>query len=126
MARFVFRRRVGIAAALIAAYALVFNVVLTSVLVASTARVAAAAAHELCIGGGDTDAARSDADKSGKIAIHCPLCVGHHVAAGLLPPQPALVDRVPVAARTVVAFQARVLARARSFDHQSRGPPGLI
>lgn len=127
MRRFVFKRQVGRVAAFIAAYALVFNVVLSSMLVASISPAAAAADHLFCLSSDDGDAAQSDADKSGHTAaIHCPLCVAHHVTGALPPPQPILVDRSYVQHRSVIAFEARFVARFRSYDHQSRGPPGLI
>ncbi|WP_420807590.1 DUF2946 family protein [Bradyrhizobium valentinum] len=113
-------------AAFIAAYALVFNVILSSVLAAGLAPTAAAAAHVLCVNSADADAARNDAGKSGqKIAIHCPLCVGHLITGALPPPQPTLCDRLPVQTCAVFAFVSRFVAHFRSFDHQSRGPPRL-
>lgn len=127
MTGLVFKRRIGWGAAFIAAYALVFNVILSSILIASISPAAAAAAHELCISSDNGDAARTDADKnSGKSAIHCPLCVGHHVAASLPPPQPALIDRVSLTANVVYSFQQRIIAYAKSFDHLSRGPPPAV
>lgn len=132
MLRGVRKRRIGFVAAMIAAYALVFNVVLTSVLTASLSPAFADALHELCVSGGNadvgkTDADKSDADKGGrKTAIHCPMCVGHHVDGGLPPRSPTLVDRIPLRANAVFSFQRRIFARALSFDHLSRGPPGLI
>ncbi|MFB9267780.1 DUF2946 family protein [Bradyrhizobium erythrophlei] len=126
MARFVLKRRVGRVAAFIAAYALVFNVVLTSLLAASISPTLADAGHVLCFSSVSADAAQGDAGKSGqKAAIHCPLCVGHHVTGTLPPPQPVLGDRAYVQLRTVRAFEARFVARYRSYDHQSRGPPVL-
>ncbi|WP_445819633.1 DUF2946 family protein [Bradyrhizobium sp. ISRA442] len=127
MTRFVFKRRIGCGAAFIAAYALVFHLILSSILVAGVSPAAAVAAHELCISSANLDATRPDADKSGKtLAIHCPLCVGHHVISALPPPQVAFVDRSYVEAAIVFAFETRFVARFRSYDHQSRGPPLLI
>ncbi len=119
------KRRIGWGTAFIAVYALVFNVILSSIVIAGTSPLAPAAAQALCISGDDGNAARSDADKShGKAAVHCPLCIGHHVGA-LPPPQPVLAERVPLPAQAVRAFQMRIVAHARSFDHLSRGPPEL-
>lgn len=126
MTGFAFKRRIGWGAAFIAAYALVFNVILSSILIASISPLAAAAAHELCISSDNGDSARTDADKNrGKTAAHCPLCVGHHVAGGLPPVEPAFTDRVPIPASAVYSFRQRIVAYARSYDHQSRGPPAL-
>jgi len=126
MTRLAFKRRIGWGAAFIAAYALVFNVILSSILVASVSPTAAAA-HELCISGDNTDAARTDADKtSGKTAVHCPLCAAHHISGALPPPHPTLTGRIPLTASAVYSFRQRIIAYARSFDHLSRGPPALI
>lgn len=114
----------GRAAAFVAAYALVLNVILSSLLVASISP--AAAGQILCINSTDADAAHDDAGKSGRGgAIHCPLCIGHHVTGALPPPELALGARLPVAVTTIRAFEARFVARFRSYDHQSRGPPAL-
>lgn len=127
MTEFACKRRIGWGAAFIAAYALVFNVILSSILVASISPLAAAAAHEICVGSDNGDAARTDTDKrGGKTGVHCPLCVGHHVSGALPPPQPALADRVPLTASAVYSFRQQIVAYARSFDHLSRGPPALI
>ncbi|AWM06585.1 DUF2946 family protein [Bradyrhizobium symbiodeficiens] len=127
MTRLAFKRRIGWGAAFIAAYALVFNVILSSILIASVSPTAAAAAHELCISSDNTDAARTDADKtSGKTSVHCPLCVAHHIAGTLPPPQPTLTGRIPLTASAVHSFRQRIIAYTRSFDHLSRGPPALI
>lgn len=126
MRRFVLRQRVGRAAAFVAAYALVLNVILSSLLVASISPAAAAAGQILCINSTDADAAHDDAGKSGRGgAIHCPLCVGHHVTGALPPRELALGARLSVVVTTIRAFETRFVARFRSYDHQSRGPPAL-
>jgi hypothetical protein len=120
-----YKRRIGWGTAFIAVYALVFNVILSSIVIAGISPLAAAAAQEFC--SGDGNAAQSDADKQhGKTAMRCPLCVGHHVSGALPPPQPVLTERLPLAAPAVFAFQQRIVAHARSFDHLSRGPPAVI
>jgi hypothetical protein len=127
MTGFAYKRRIGWGAAFVAAYALVFNIILSSILVAGISPLAAAAAHELCISSVNADAARTDADKrSGKTSVHCPLCVAHHVSGALPPPQPTLTDRTPLTASAVYSFRKRIIAYVRSFDHLSRGPPALI
>lgn len=126
MTRLAFKRRIGWSAAFIAAYALVFNVILSSILIASISPLDAASAHELCISSGNGDAAGSDADKtSGKTAMHCPLCAAHHISGALPPPHPMLTGRIPLTASAVYSFRQRIIAYARSFDHLSRGPPVL-
>ena len=113
MRRFVLRQRVGRAAAFVAAYALVLNVILSSLLVAGISPAAAAAGQILCINSADPGVAHDDAGKSGRGgAIHCPLSF-------------AFGARLPIALTTVRAFEVRFVARFRSYDHQSRGPPTL-
>ncbi|KQT08303.1 MAG: DUF2946 family protein [Bradyrhizobium sp.] len=127
MTGFAYKRRIGRGTAIVAAYALVLNVILSGMLVASISPLAGAAAQELCISGDNGDAARTDdADKHGKKTnVHCPLCVGHHVSGALPPPQPTLTDRIPLTASAAYWFRQRIVAYARSFDHLSRGPPAL-
>jgi hypothetical protein len=121
------KRRIGWGAAFIAAYALVFNVILSSILMASVSPSAAADAHELCISDINPDALANDAGKSGgKMLVHCPLCVGHHVAVDLPPPPAALIGRIPLRAEIVHSFQEHIFARIRTFANLSRGPPVLI
>ncbi|HAQ82024.1 MAG: hypothetical protein CFE30_32660 [Bradyrhizobium sp. PARBB1] len=116
----------GRAAAFVAAYALVLNVILSSLLVAGISPAAAAAGQILCINSADPGVAHDDAGKSGRGgAIHCPLCIGHHVTGALPPPAFAFGARLPIALTTVRAFEVRFVARFRSYDHQSRGPPTL-
>jgi hypothetical protein len=121
------KRRIGTAAAFAAAYALVLNVILSSVLLASLSPTAFAAAHEICINGGDAAAAQDDAGKTGKSAtVRCPLCVGNHASGALPPAVPALVSRVAVAVSPQPVFDAAFVACDPAHDHQPRGPPQLI
>ncbi|UPT84648.1 hypothetical protein HAP41_0000030385 [Bradyrhizobium barranii subsp. apii] len=127
MAKLAFKRRIGWAAAFTAAYGLAFNVILSSILIAGVSPLAAADAHELCISSIEANAAPADTEKSsGKATIHCPLCVGHHVAVDVPRPPADLAERIQLRVEAVYSFQERILARARSFDHLSRGPPDLI
>lgn len=61
------------------------------------------------------DAARTGADKSGeKTAILCPMCIEHYADGALPPPQPALIDRIPLTANIVYSFQQRIIAYAEA------------
>jgi hypothetical protein len=121
------KRRIGTAAAFAAAYALVLNVILSSALLASLSPTAFAAAHELCINGGDATAAQNDAGKTGNSStVRCPICVGNHASGALPPAVPPLVSRVAVAVSPQPAFDGAILALATPHDHQPRGPPQLI
>jgi hypothetical protein len=124
MMRFVHKRRIGCGAAFIAAYTLVFNLILSSMLAAGVSPAAAAAAHELCSSSGNLDAGRTGTDNSGKkLAIHCPSCVVPHTPTALPPPQAGLADRQYVEVVIAIAFEEGSVAPFRSHDHQSRGPP---
>ncbi|MCK1326356.1 hypothetical protein IVA94_36945 [Bradyrhizobium sp. 156] len=127
MTRFVHRRRIGCGAAFVAAYALLFNLILSSILAAGVSPAAAAVVHELCSSGGNSDAGRTDADKSRKkLAIDCPSCVGHHTPTALPSPQATVADRRYVEVVIAFALEAQFAAPFRSHDYQSRGPPFLI
>lgn len=126
MTRRAIKRRIGWGAAFIAAYALVFNVILSSILIASVSPLAAADAHELCISTLDAGSIPGDPGKGGgKAVFRCPLCVGHHLAADAPHHPTELAERIPLRAEAVYSFQERTFARARFFDHLSRGPPAL-
>jgi hypothetical protein len=121
------KRVIGIGSAWIAAYALVLNVILSSVFLAALSSTAFAADHTVCANSADIGAVRDDMGKSDKkAAIHCPMCIGKH-AASALPPPPDIVfvDRTAVPVSLAFAFDAAGLEPKRVSDHQPRGPPSL-
>jgi len=123
------KRIIGIGVAWLAAYALVLNVILSSVLhAAALSPLAPGAGHTLCANSADIGAVRDDAGKGDKRAsVHCPLCVGNHSAAALPPlPFPVLIERVPSQTALVVGASDVFVALAKFSDNQARGPPGLI
>jgi len=122
------KRMIGIGVAWLAAYALVLNVILSSVLhAAALSPLTLGAGHILCANSAEIGAVRDDAGKSDKRAMHCPLCVGNHSTAALPPPPfPVLIERVPSQTALVVASSDVFVALAKFSDNQARGPPGLI
>ena len=117
------RRWFGTVASLAAAYALVLNVVLSSLLLASVSPAARAAGFEICVVNPD----HNDAGKaSGQVAVHCPVCVFSHAPGA--PPQPTLfaVARVAVALAPDFSREPAIVARLAATDHQARAPPQLI
>lgn len=118
----------GTAAAWIATYALVVNVILSSALLASISPTDFDAGAAICANSADISAVRSDAGKNNKrITIHCPMCIGNHVASALPPvPNAVIFERTAIRIPLFVAFDASFVASARVFDHQARGPPHLI
>jgi hypothetical protein len=120
---------IGIGLAWLATYALVLNVILTSVLhAAALSPLTWAAGHIVCANSADISAVRDDAGKSDKRAsVHCPLCVSNHATAALPPPPfPVLIERVPSQTALVVASGDVFVALAKFSDNQARGPPSLI
>lgn len=122
MGQFARKRRIAWLAAFAAAYALVLNVLLSSAVLAAQP-VQWFAGHEFCLS--DQSAAPTDPTKTKPAAIHCPLCIGHHVSAAPPPVAPAVAVRLafgiaydPPRDRPFVAFR-------QTHDHQARGPPAL-
>jgi hypothetical protein len=117
------RRWFGTVASLAAAYALVLNVILSSLLLASVSPAAYAAGFEICAVNPD----HGDTGKgTGQVAVHCPVCVFSHAPGA--PPQPTLflVSRITITIAPSFAHEAAVVARLAATDHQARGPPRLI
>ena len=122
------RKRIwGAVASFVAAYALVLNIVLSSMVLASMSPVAAAAGLEICANNPDLAAAHDDAGKStGKAAVHCPICVGSHHGAGALPLSgPSVVLRVATAIPPACLSHDPGIARIATSSHQPRAPPQL-
>jgi hypothetical protein len=119
-------KAIGRWAAFVAAYALVFNVVLTSTLLATISPSKANAFHELCLNG---SSAVPDADGNtdpGKPVVRCPLCLSSAVAMADQPPQtPALAIRIALRVLFEPAAHDHVVVRFAESDHQPRGPPHL-
>jgi hypothetical protein len=121
-----YKRFAGLAAAWLAVYALVLNVMLSSALLASNPPAAYLAGHEICANSPDASAAFDDAGKpTGKAALHCPLCVGTHAPG--VPPTNALfvVSRIAVAITPEIASDADHVERLAGYDHRARAPPRL-
>ena len=120
------KRFVGIGMAWLAAYALVLNGVLTSVLhAAAVSPSTIGLGHILCINSADGDgAARDDTGTGGKRAsAHCPLCVGNHSPVALPSPPLPVIERT--ASHTAIMARADdlIVALARFTDNQARGTP---
>lgn len=121
------KRWFGAVASLAAAYALVLNVVLSSMLLAALSPTAIAAGFEICHNNPDLAAQQDDgSDKStGQAAVHCPICVGHH-APGAPPEAIAFsISRIAVARAPAMAANAAPIALFAPRDHRARAPPRL-
>jgi hypothetical protein len=120
------KRWFGAVASMAAVYALVLNVVLSSLVLASISPAAQAAGFELCLA--HPDQAASPDDNSGPTRapmVHCPVCVGTH-APGAPPTIAAFhVSRIAVAIVPVAAPDERIVAEPANSDHRARAPPQL-
>jgi hypothetical protein len=115
----------GLAASWVAAYALLLNVVLSSMLLAAISPVAQAAGLEICISHPEP-AGTPDNDKSaGRSIVHCPACVGNHAPGA--PPTIAsfAITQIAVEIEASSASEDDNRPRRTTFDHQARGPPPL-
>jgi hypothetical protein len=115
----------GAVASLAAVYALVLNVVLSSLLLASIPPAAQAAALELCLTHPDLAATPDGSGKTTAPAVHCPICVGTHAPGA--PPSVAIISisRVAIAIAPIATPDARVVAKQAASDHRARAPPQL-
>jgi hypothetical protein len=120
------KRWFGGVASLAAAYALVLNIILSSMLLASISPADAAAGYQICHNNPDLAAAQDDAGKTtGKPTAHCPLCTGSH-APGAPPAQAIFVaTRVAIAIVLEPAPDDTVVAHVITSDHRARAPPHL-
>ncbi|MEH2508750.1 hypothetical protein V1291_000104 [Nitrobacteraceae bacterium AZCC 1564] len=118
-------KKIGRLAALVAAYALVFNLMLTSTLLASISPLKLNALHELCLNGSSSGQATDDSGNPAKPIIHCPLCVSGAAMADLPPPPPALAIRIAFNIFYEAPPTQPFVAPLTVDDHQPRGPPHL-
>lgn len=119
------KRWFGAVASLAAVYALVLNVVLSSLLLASISPAAQAAGFELCLTHPDLAASPDGSGKTTAPAVHCPLCVGTHAPGA--PPAIATfsISRVAIAIAPIATPDDRVVAAQATSDHRARAPPQL-
>ncbi len=116
---------IGRFAALAATYALVFNVMLTSALLATISPLKFNALHELCLNGSSAAPGADGTDGNAKPIIRCPLCMSGIAAIDLPPQSPALAIRIALRIPFEPARQQDGVAVFAASDHQPRGPPHL-
>jgi hypothetical protein len=120
------KRWFGAVASLAAAYALVLNVVLSSLVLAAVPPAAQVAGFELCLAHPDLAASPDDGSKStGAPAVHCPLCIGTHAPGA--PPTIATfsVSRIAIAIAPAKVPDDRIITAQTTTDHRARAPPQL-
>lgn len=119
------KRRTGALASLVAAYALVLHVIISSFMLA-TVSAAFAAGGEICVSHPETTTSDGPIGKvPGKSVVRCPLCVGNH-APGVPPSDVALsVVRFAVAIDLQARLETATALEAPYSSHQARAPPRL-
>jgi hypothetical protein len=122
------KRSIAVGAAWVAAYALVFNVLLSGLILSALSPAALAAGHVLCANSTDIGTVRKDAANPDKSAtVHCPVCIASHIANALPPPPHAYFsERLAIALSLSAAPDTAFIPRVPASDHQARGPPELI
>ncbi|MFC0241345.1 DUF2946 family protein [Rhodopseudomonas telluris] len=100
------------------------NVLLASALLAAQSPAQLLAGHEFCLSSEDA-ATPVDSGKAKPAAIHCPLCIGHHVSAAPPPVAPAVAIRLAFGTTYDPPRPEIFVAFAQTRDHQPRGPPAL-
>jgi hypothetical protein len=118
-------KKIGRLGALVAAYALVFNVMLTSTLLASISPLKLNDVHEFCLNGTSPGQAADDSGNPAKPIIHCPLCVSGAAVADLPPAPPALAIRIAFNVFYELPPAEHFVAPLTVDDNQPRGPPHL-
>jgi hypothetical protein len=118
-------RAIGRWAAFVAAYAVVFNLILTSTLVATISPAKANTLHELCLNG-SPGVPSADDGTSGAPIVHCPLCSFSIAPLDQPPPSPALAIRIALDLSFEIARHDDAPGQPPANDHQPRGPPVLI
>lgn len=120
------KRRFGAVASLAAAYALVLNVILSSMLLAAVSPAEAAAGFQICHNNPDLAAAQDDAGKNtGQPPAHCPLCVGNHAPGAPPALDVVFASRAATVLATAVVRDDTVAAHVITSDHRARAPPQL-
>jgi hypothetical protein len=119
-------RAIGRWAAFVAAYALIFNVMLTSALLATISPAKFNALHELCLNGVSAAPKADGSSDPGKPIIRCPLCLSGIAAMADQPPQtPALAIRIALRIAFEPAQHDDGITLFAASDYQPRGPPHL-
>lgn len=117
-------RGIGWIAAFAAAYALVFQVVLSSALMASVPPGGGDPLAQLCLSSASSHAQTDEGGKTSKSQAHCPLCLSRTDVAALPPPVATpVIDRIAIELhfRAVLRSSLQALNFGRPF--QPRAPP---
>lgn len=126
-----YKRLIGKVASFAAAYALVLNLVLSSMLMASLSPAAFAAGTEICVASavygvahqaGDPDGT----DKSGVAPVHCQLCMAATLAGTPPPSANYLIARNAIAIAPIPVLARIIAAGPDTSAHSPRAPPHSV
>jgi hypothetical protein len=118
------KRLAGVWASLVAAYALVLNVVLSGVLLAPVSPATFEAGFSICVNSSDSTVIHDDSGKTtGKSVARCPLCLGHQ--GSILPPIPTTTTEVrfAVAIDLDTSFEDAFVGNVTTSAPRARAPP---
>ncbi|MDI4655280.1 DUF2946 family protein [Xanthobacter autotrophicus] len=116
---------IGWIAAFAAAYALVFQIVLTSALMASVSPVGADAMTPLCLPSAPSGVHSDDGGDPSKSMVHCPLCLSRTDVAVLPPVMTAVIDRVAIELHFRAVLRSSLQGLHFALPFQPRAPPAL-
>lgn len=117
--------RAGRWAAIVAAYALVLNVILTTTLFASQPPQNFDPLHDICLSNAVSIDNAGDRDASHKHVISCPLCLSHNALSFIAPSAPVLWIPAPAMKFAELPPSETIRALDRAHDGWPRGPPSL-
>ncbi|MFG1363433.1 DUF2946 domain-containing protein [Xanthobacter versatilis] len=114
---------IGWIAAFAAAYALVFQIVLTSALMASVSLDGAGAMTAFCHSDASSDP-QSDDGGTPKSIVHCPLCLFRTDVAALPPPvMTPVIDRIAIELHYQAVLRSSLQGEPVALPFQPRAPP---
>ena len=118
------KRRSGALASLVAAYALVLHVIISSFVLATVSPAGFAFGTEICISHPETGASDGATGKvPTKSIVRCPLCVGNHAPG--VPPSEVVqtLIRFAIAVDVQAKLESVSYLEAAHSSHQARAPP---
>lgn len=111
---------------IVAAYALLFNVILTTTLFASQTSQKFDPLHDLCLNAAVTVDGAADQNMPHKHVISCPLCLSHNALSFIAPTAPVLWVPAPAVKIAEMPVSETIRTLDRPHDGWPRGPPSLV
>ncbi|HEY0219769.1 MAG TPA: hypothetical protein VGC26_08410 [Afipia sp.] len=120
------KMRAGRWAVIVAAYALLCNVILTTTLFASQSPQSFDPLHDLCLNTAVTADGAADQNAPHKHVISCPLCLSHNALSFIAPSAPVLWAPAPTVTIAELPVSETIRTVERPHDGWPRGPPSLV